>query len=162
MAAERKIDDAELTHLRGLWAEGWSATDLAAEFGVSRQHIGRLVRDEQRPVISGLDPEAVRHGVVAAVDSFLDDADLGSGDAVLAASARALAVKVDGCAASSSAGAAQAMPRLCGELVDVLERLQGRTPREPDAVDHLNQRRAARRLTAVAGVNGNVKSPKGA
>ena len=99
----------------------------------------------------------MRSGVVAAVNAFLADLDLSTADAALAAVASTLAVKLDGCAAADSAGAAQAAPRLAAELVDVLERVQGRVPRELDAVDHLNQRRAARRLTVAAGVNGNVK-----
>ena len=162
MPAERKISDEELAEMRRLFHdEGWSAADLAAEFGVTPQHTGRLTRGEQRPVIAGLDPDAVRSGVVAAVDAFLKDADLGAGDTVLAAT-RALASKLDGCQASDAAAAAQAAPRLAAELVAVLERLQGRVPREPDAVDRLRQRREARHLAAAAGANGREGGPAAA
>ena len=44
MPAERKINDEEFARLRDLAADGWSDDDLAAAFGVSRQHVGRLVR----------------------------------------------------------------------------------------------------------------------
>lgn len=133
MAGERKISDAELARLRHLfWDEGWSAGELSEEFGVTPQHVRRLVREEQRPVIAGLDMNAVRSGVAAAVDELLVDTDLSAADAPLVAIARTLASKLDGCAASDSAGAAQAAPRLAAELMDVLERLQGRVPWEPD------------------------------
>jgi transcriptional regulator with XRE-family HTH domain len=154
MAAERKISDAELERLRDLADDGWSQDDLAAAFGVSRQHVGRLVRGEQRPKIAGLDAEAVRCGVSRAVDSFLADIELSASDAVLAATARSLAAKLDGCASSDATAAAQAVPRLASQLVDVLDRLRLGVPREPDALDLLRQRREARLLARVT-ANGN-------
>ena len=157
MSKRQKVSDADLARLRHLWDEGWAAGDLASEFGITPQHVGRLVRQEQRPSIAGLDPDAVRSGVAAAVDASLVDIDLSAGDAALASIARTLAAQLDGCAASNSVGAAAAAPRLAAELVDVLERVQGRVPRDLDAVDRLNQRRDARRLAAAAGVNGNTK-----
>ena len=75
----RKLTDAEVDRLRELWTEGWSAIDLAAEFDVSRQHVGRLVREEQQPAVARLDPEALRSGVAFAVDVFLTGVALGPG-----------------------------------------------------------------------------------
>src|SRR4051812_15693754 len=102
MAAERKLTDDELGRLRALSADGWSHQDLAAAFGVTPQHVGRLVRGEQRPVIASQDTEAAAGGVSDAVATFLEDAQLSTRDEVLAATARALAAKLDGCAASDS------------------------------------------------------------
>ena len=66
---------------------------------------------------------------------------------------RSLAAKLDGCASSDATAAAQAVPRLASQLVDVLDRLRLRVPREPDALDLLRQRREAR-LLALARTNG--------
>jgi len=52
--------------------------------------------------------------------------------------------------AAGVATAAQALPRLTAQLVDVLDRLRAGVPREPDAVDLLRQRREARLLAAAA------------
>lgn len=159
MAAERKISDEELERLRRLSDDGWSRDDLAAAFGVTVQHVGRLVRGEQRPVIAGLDAEAVRAGVEGAIEAFLADLELAPADGVLAATARALGAKLDACAASESASAAQAVPRLSAELVEVLDRLRAGIPTEPDFIDRLRQRREAR-LLAAATTNGS--DPKAA
>jgi hypothetical protein len=129
----RKLTDTEVGRLRELWAEGWSAIDLAAEFDVSRQHVGRLVREEQQPAVAGLDPEALQSGVAAAVDAFLADLELGPGDAAMAAVARTLAAKLDACAATETAAAAAAIPRLSSELVEVLDRCAPPPYRGPTA-----------------------------
>ena len=150
MSAERRISDEDLDRLRHLADEGWSPNALADAFGVTVQHVRRLLRGEQRASIAGLDPDVVRADVVRAVDEFLEDADLSAADAVLAATARALAGKLDACASSSSAAAAAATPRLAAELVAVLAVLQDRAPRELDELDHLQSRRAARLLAASA------------
>lgn len=140
---DRKLSDADLRRLRQLHADGCAVADVAAEFGVSRQHVGRLVRQEQRPVI-GSDPEQARAGAAHAVDQFLEAVPLDAGDLVLAATARALAAKLDACTASDSSAAAQAVPRLAGELVEVLDRLLEGRPRLPDELDALVARRQAR------------------
>ncbi len=152
MAGERKLSDDDVARLRHLHDEGWSHPDLAAAFGVTTQHVGRLVRGEQRPVIAGLDAEALQagEGVSRAVDAFLEDVDLRGEHVVLAATARALSSKLDACAASDAAAAAQAVPRLAGQLVDVLERLSAGVPQEPDALDRIKQKRAARLLAMAA------------
>ena len=145
MSAERRISDEDLDRLRHLADEGWSPNALADAFGVTVQHVRRLLRGEQRASIAGLDPDVVR-----AVDEFLEDADLSAADAVLAATARALAGKLDACASSSSAAAAAATPRLAAELVAVLAVLQDGAPRELDELDHLQARRASRLLALSA------------
>ncbi len=159
---ERKLSDDDVARLRHLHDEGWSHGDLAAAFGITTQHVGRLVRGEQRPLIAGLDAEALHagSGVSTAVDSFLEDVDLRGEQVVLAATARALSAKFDACAVSvsESAAAAQAVPRLAGQLVDVLERLSAGVPREPDALDLLQQRRAARLLAMPARHDGGPAS----
>jgi transcriptional regulator with XRE-family HTH domain len=152
MPGERKLSDEDVARLRHLaMDEGWSHTDLALAFDVTPQHVGRLVRGEQRPTIAGLDADALRDGgVSAAVDAFLEDVELGAGDQVLAAAARALARKLDGCSTSTASSSAQAVPRLAQQLVDVLERLTANMPREPDTLDRLRQRRQARLLALAA------------
>jgi transcriptional regulator with XRE-family HTH domain len=153
MAAERKITDGELARLRDLHENGWAPSDLAEAFGISARHVGRLLSGEQRPVIAGLDVDT---GAASAVDAFLNDVELDAGDEVVAATARALAAKLDACGASDSAAAAQAVPRLAGELVEVLDRLREQVPREPDLIDRLRAKRAARLLANQASNNGRA------
>ena len=149
VSAERKIGDEDLSCLRRLAEEGVPTSDLADAFGVSTQHVRRLLRGEQRASIAGLDPDVVRADVVRAVDEFLEEADLSAADGVLAATSRALAGKLDACASSSSAAAAAATPRLASELVSVLAALDG-GPRELDELDDLQARRASRLLARAA------------
>src|SRR3954449_2414850 len=104
----RKLSDAEVQRVRDLAGEGWSYLDLAAEFGITRQYVGRLVRDEQRPQIAGLDARAARSSMVTAVEHYLDGRRLSTAAAVRAEVARALAEKLDACRASASAAAAHA------------------------------------------------------
>jgi hypothetical protein len=112
VAAEPKLTDEDVERLRELDDEGWSLPDLAAEFDISPQHAGRLARGDQRPAIVGLGAEAAQSSVLEAVAAFLEGVDLNPGDAVLAATAKTLAEKLDACAVSSAASAAQAVPRL--------------------------------------------------
>jgi len=122
-----RLTDSDVARLRELWAEGWNAVDLAAEFDISRQHVGRIVRDEQRVVVSP-DADRLRPDAVGAVEAFLESVDLDEGWAVVAATARALAAKLDACSASEAVAVAQAIPRIAAELVDVLDRLRGAHP----------------------------------
>ncbi len=145
MAPEPKITDADLARLRHLSDDGWTNQDLAEVFGVSAQHVGRLLRGEQRATIAAL-AETARAGVLAAVEQLVGDQELGASDLVLAATARALAAKLDSAAASDSAAAAAATPRLAAALVSVLGELRDGVPHEPDGLDRLKQRREARRL----------------
>lgn len=91
------------------------------------------------------------------MEAFLSGVELKAGDQVFAATARALGSKLDACAESDSAAAAQAVPRLSSQFVDVLGRLQQAVPREPDAIDRIAQRREARML-AAAMRNGSADS----
>jgi len=149
MPAERKVSDQDLDRLRHLAGEGIPTSDLADAFGVTVQHVGRLLRGEQRALIAGLDLDAVRGDVVEAVDRFLADADLSAADGVRAATARALALKLDACVSSSSAAAAAATPRLAAELCGVLAALDA-GPRELDELNDLRARRAGRLLAMTA------------
>jgi len=146
----RKLSDADVTRIRELWSEGWSAGDLADEFGVSRQHVGRLVREEQRSTVAGLDADRVQaDGVGAAVDRLLDEIDTAGVDAAIAAVARALASQIDACAQAGTASAAQALARLSAELVGVLDDLRGTERREPSALARIQARREARLLASA-------------
>jgi transcriptional regulator with XRE-family HTH domain len=147
--AQRKLSDADLARLRGLADAGWTQRALADKFEISRQHVGRVLRGEQRATLAGLDARAVRSGVLGAVEQFLDGRPADDGDQVLAEAARALASKLDGCAESDSVAAAQAAPRVSAELVAVLDRLRAGGPHVPDAVDRLRMRSEARRLLAA-------------
>lgn len=146
MAAERKLSDAELERLRVLGAEGWTPGALSESFGITPQYVGRLLRGERRAVIVGADADALHDGVLGAVEAFLGDLTLPPSDAVLAATARVLAGKLDACAVAGSATAAQAVPRLGAELAEVIERLRMHEPREHDFVDRLRQGIEAHRL----------------
>jgi len=144
MAAERKISDEDLRLLRLLAEAGEPHADLADRFGISVQHVGRLLRGEQRPTIASWhdDGEAAGVGVADSVTAFLDEGvELSDADAVLAATLRVLAAKLDDCAASDAAAAAHAAPRLAAQLVAALDALRDEVVREPDAVDVLRARR---------------------
>jgi hypothetical protein len=87
---------------------------------------------------------------------FLEDVDLEGRDEVLATLAQAIASKLDECVASeSAAAAAQAVPRLSSQLVDVIERLSG-TVREEDEIDRLRRRGVARHLAMAANNNARI------
>ena len=95
-----------------------------------------------------------------AVATVLEDIELDRGEMVLAVAAHGLAGKLDACLASDSATAAQAVPRVAAQLVDVLDRLRGVIPLEADGVDLLRRRRSARRLAVVGGqaaTNGGIE-----
>jgi len=142
MTAERKISDEDLRLLRLLAEAGEPPGDLADRFAISVQHVGRLLRGERRPPIASWHDDDKAVGVADAVAAFLaEGTDLSGADEVLAATARVLARKLDGCAASDAAASAQAMPRLAAELASVLDALRDGVPREPDAVDVLRARR---------------------
>lgn len=157
MAAEPKITEREVARLRRLAEDGWAAADLATAFGVTVQHVGRLARGEQRATLPAGDGGTVDGDVLAAVDDFLADHRGRDGDAVLAATARALAGKLDQCAASDAAASAQAAPRIAAQLVATLTELREHGPREPDPLDRLVDRRALRLgLNGSAGGSGDA------
>lgn len=146
----RKLTDQDVVRLRALADEGWYRDDLASEFGVSVQHVGRILRGTQRAQIAGLDAEAARSSVATAVGRYLDDLHLDSNTAILGELALTLAEKLDDCRASQAAAAATAAPGLARQLVDVLDGLSGRH-REPDRLDALIRNREARRLALISG-----------
>ena len=141
MPADRKLSDDDVAELRAMAAAGQSHDELSAQFGISREHVGRLVRGEQRPALAA---DAEPANVAAAVAAFLDDVELDADGRVLAATARAVAAKLDACHASTSAAAAAATPRLAEALMRALDALREGVPREPDVVDRLRARRADR------------------
>lgn len=149
----RKLSHVDVDRMRALREKGWTLERLGREFGVSRQHAGRLMRGGER-TIGGLDASELRaSGAVAAVDRYLEDAELHGSDRVLAVVARGVAQKLDDCVASSAATAAQAMPRLAAQLIDAMHSLRGRV-HEPDQLDELRLRREAR-LAARALASGH-------
>jgi len=154
MAAQQKLSESEVARLRRLAEDGWAAGDLAQAFGITTQHVGRIGRGEQRATLPAGDSGTVDGDVLRAVDDFLADQRGRDGDAVLAATARALAGKLDQCAASDAAASAQAAPRIAAQLVATLTEMRDNGPREPDALDALVQRRATR-----LGLNGNATPP---
>ena len=104
-------------------------------------------------MIAGSDADRARSDVTDAVNAFLADLQLGPGDEVFAAAARALGRKIDACSAAETGAAAQAVSRLSAELAEMLDRLLIPAVRKPDRVDQLVQRRTARRLALAAGRN---------
>jgi hypothetical protein len=116
----RKLTDVEVARLRELDAAGRDRDDLAAEFGITRRHVNRLVRGDQRQTITSTDGR-----VVDAVEAFLAGLELDDGDGVLAASALVLAAKLDAVKSSDAAAAATAAPGLVRQLSDTLRELRG-------------------------------------
>lgn len=132
--AERRLSDEDVARLRRLGVDGWGNADLAEAFGVTPEHVARLLRGERRAVFpEPPEVEDVVSGAVAsggvrqAVDEFVADIVHRPGDAVLVATARVLAGKLDAVAATDVAAAAQAAPRLAAELSTILEGLRGRS-----------------------------------
>jgi hypothetical protein len=146
-----KLSDADVGRLRHLAADGWSPAALAVEFGVSVQHVRRLVRGAQRTQLGGLDARTARKSAAAAVERLVDGLTLDSFTSVHAETALVLAVKLDECRSSSTAAAATAAPGLARQLVEVVGYLTERT-RKPDVLDDLRARRQARLL--AMGLNG--------
>ena len=140
----RKLSDHEVASLRALAGEGLPAAELAERFGVSRRHVGRLLRGEQRQQIAGLDREVARESVGAAVERFIAGLELEHAGQVLASAAFVLASKLDAARASDTA-AAGAAPALARQLVEVVYALRP-DGEAPDAVDDLRRRREARLL----------------
>lgn len=146
MARDRRVSDEDLARLRDLAADGWTHEALAVEFGVSRQHVGRLVRGEQRADLPPRAEPETRDGEVSeAVERYLDRVTLNRRDEALAAIARSLASKLDSATSSESATAAAAAPRLAAELASILETLEDSAPREPTGLDRLRVRYEALR-----------------
>jgi transcriptional regulator with XRE-family HTH domain len=101
-----KLSDTDVATMRNLAAKGTSRGDLAAQFGVTRRHVGRILRGEQRQQLGGLDQDLARGSLVQATERFLSGlGDRLCADEVLAEAALALAAKLDQARASdASAG----------------------------------------------------------
>ena len=82
-----KLTDADVRELRTRAFEGVPSGELALAFGVSKRHVDRLLRGDQRQMVDG---PAVRP-VLEAVERLLDGLDLDSTDRVLAETARTVA-----------------------------------------------------------------------
>src|SRR4051794_13618986 len=104
----RKLSDADVTDLRRSAAAGASPAEIAQAFGVSRQHVSRLVLEQQR-VTAG---RSVRGPITEATEVFLASVEPDSRSLVLASVVRGLAAKLDGLGESDSAAAAMAAERL--------------------------------------------------
>lgn len=144
----RKLTDAQVAQIHDLSAGGVSRREIAERFGVSQEHVGRLLRGTRRQRIGPLDAKTAARSTVAALDKFLIGLELGPAELVQAETARALAEKLDACRVSDSGVAAQATPGLAKQFLDVLEELRD-SERELDAIDMLQIRRQARRLAAT-------------
>lgn len=116
----RKLDDADVERLRELAAAGRDRDVLAAEFDVSRRHVDRIVRGDQRETIPNRDG-----AVAAAVQALVDGLELDAAGVVLAASASVLAAKLDALKANTSATGAMAAPGLVRALAETLRELRG-------------------------------------
>jgi len=145
-----KLSDMEVADLRRLSEDGLTAGELASRFGVSRRHVGRILSGAARQQLAGLDREVARGSVAAAVDRLVDGLVLDDAGEVLAATATALAEKLDCARLADSAAAATAAPALARQLVDLTALLKGDAA-EPDALDDLRRRRSARLLSGRAG-----------
>jgi transcriptional regulator with XRE-family HTH domain len=146
----RKLSDPDVARVRELGADGLTQSDIAEQFGVSRRQVSRIIRGESRPQLAGLDRDIVdSRNVQAAVDQFLEGIELDAANEVTAAVARNLASQLDGTAAKGSAAGAAAAPRIAAELAAAITDLRG-TVREPDGLDALKAKRAARLLAQAA------------
>jgi len=116
----RKLTDHDVERLRGLAAAGSDHAELAVEFGVSRRHVSRVVRGDQRPTLAPSDGP-----VGAAVRRLLEGLELDDADRVLAAMAETLAAKLDALRASESAASAAAAPALVRQLAETLREVRG-------------------------------------
>ncbi len=147
----KKLTDADVGKIRALSLEGRAASKIAADFGVSRRHVARILKGTARPQLGGLDADLVGAGNVRmAVDSFLSGLDLSAADTVLAETARSLSWRLDGISRTDTVGAAAAAPQIAQRLIAVIAELRG-DEHVPDAVDELVQRRQARLLANAAG-----------
>jgi hypothetical protein len=118
------LDEADVASIRAVFAEGGSTLQqIADRFDTSKQHVHRLVRGEQRQLLPSVDVDA-RGSVTGAVHRLLDAAGLDPGDDVLAATACALAEKLDSVRGSDTAQSAMAAPGLARQLADTLNELR--------------------------------------
>lgn len=96
---------------------------IAERFGTSKQHVSRLARGEQRVELPPVDVYA-SGSVAAAVESMLEAACLSPEEDIVAATALALAEKLDAVRSSMTAQAAMAAPGLARSLSEQLATLR--------------------------------------
>jgi transcriptional regulator with XRE-family HTH domain len=128
----KQLTDDEIGGIRAVAAEGGlSLQQIAARYGTSRQHVSRIVRGEQRVSL----PEVSLDGpsVLAAVRRLLEAAEVPAEEDVFAATAVALAEKLDSVRRSETAQSAMAAPGLARALADMLAEVRAlagdRSPR---------------------------------
>jgi len=133
MAARRKLTPAQVAEIRALRGEGVPASELAARFGVTRQHVHSLTASDPPRAPAGDSPGAV----AVTVGRMIAEGRLDAADAPLAVT---LARAVDEAALGGPAGWAS-LPRLARELRELLS-VGARD--EPDAIDALIESRRRR------------------
>jgi hypothetical protein len=120
-----KLTDAQVAEIRALASEDVSHSELARRFGVSRQHVTRLVRSELVPVPPVDVGVWSAGGVASAVRALLQRAGLNPEGDVEAATAVVLAEKLDQCRESLTAQSAMAVPGVSRALQEVLDQVRG-------------------------------------
>ena len=145
----RKLSDSQVAEIRLQATEGRSQSKIAADFGVSARHVGRIVTGKARPALGGLSRDiAAEAGVLAALENLLAGKALSPSQNVAAETARALARQLD--AASATAASAAAAPALARQLVEIVQQIAG-DDRPADALDRIRAKREARLLAGIAG-----------
>src|SRR5262245_39889368 len=112
----KRLTDVQVSEIARLAAAGMKQSEIASMFGVTQSAVSRIVSGQRRGSTGDGEPGAV----AVALDVYLAELAPEGANVVLAEMARAAAVKVDSCRSTATVGAAQAMPRLVGELRDLL------------------------------------------
>jgi transcriptional regulator with XRE-family HTH domain len=119
-----RLSDEQVADIRATAAEGGQTLqEIAERFGTSKQHVHRLVRGEQRQDFPQVDLSSGA-SVTAAVEQMLEALCLSGEDDVVAATALALAEKLDSVRMSPTAQAAMAAPGLARQLSEQLAALR--------------------------------------
>jgi transcriptional regulator with XRE-family HTH domain len=149
-----KLSDAQVAEVRALNAGGVGRAEIAARFGVSVQHVGRLVLGRSRPTTSNLAAGLIAdRDVTRAVERFVEGLELDAEQRVLAEAALALAAKLDQCRASPSAAAAQAAPAVARQLIEVVAQLRERQPQPDNPLTQIRRRLDAQLSAMQAGAD---------
>lgn len=147
-----KLTDAQVVEVRALNARGVGRAEIAARFGVSVQHVGRIVLGRSRPTTSDLPAGLIAEGdVTRAVERFVEGLELDGEQRVLAEATLALAAKLDQCRASPSAAAAQAAPAVTRQLVEVVALLREGQPQPDNPLTQIRRRLDAQLSAMQAG-----------
>ena len=143
------VQASRLSMARRLSDENVHGLEIADQFGITRQHVGRIVSQQQHQSLS---PDVPLHGsVVGAVLAKFERYGLDPDEDVEAATVLALAEKLDAVRGASSAQSAIAAPGLARALDEAMVRLlafvggEGGAPR----VGPITGRPALVLLTAV-------------